>query len=280
MSKKYQTSSVKDTAGLRVSVPAEVTVALEELTGQVQEGLLSLAVATGLQVMAQLMEADVVAAAGPKGRQSPDRTAVRHGTGAGSVTLGGRRVPVERPRVRAVDGSGELPVPAYELFSSTELLGRLAMEKMLAGLSTRRYPLGLEPVGEQVEQRARSTSKSAVSRRFVERTETALTELLATDLSGLDLVALMIDGVHFAGHLCVVALGIDADGVKHPLTVAEGSTENTTLVRELLVGLRDRGLNTTRPVLAVLDGAKALAAGVREVFDRPVIARCQLHKIR
>ena len=280
MSKKYQTSSVKDTAGLRVSVPAEVTVALEELTGQVQEGLLSLAVATGLQVMAQLMEADVVAAAGPKGRQSPDRTAVRHGTGAGSVTLGGRRVPVERPRVRAVDGSGELPVPAYELFSSTELLGRLAMEKMLAGLSTRRYPLGLEPVGEQVEQRARSTSKSAVSRRFVERTETALTELLATDLSGLDLVALMIDGVHIAGHLCVVALGIAADGVKHPLTVAEGSTENTTLVRELLVGLRDRGLNTTRPVLAVLDGAKALAAGVREVFDRPVIARCQLHKIR
>jgi len=119
-----------------------------------------------------------------------------------------------------------------------------------------------------------------VSRRFVERTETALGELLAADLSGLELVALMIDGVHFAGHLCVVALGIDADGVKHPLTVVEGSTENTTLARELLVGLRDRGLDTTGPILAVLDGAKALAAGVREVFDRPVIARCQLHKIR
>jgi len=196
------------------------------------------------------------------------------------VTLGGRRVPVGRPRVQAADGSGELPVPAYELFSSTELLGRLAMEKMLAGLSTRRYPVGLEPVGEQVEQAAKSTSKSAVSPRFVERTQTALTELLATDLSGVALVALMVDGVHFAGHLCVVALGIDAEGVKHPLTVVEGSTENTTLVRELLVGLRERGLDTTRPILAVLDGAKALAAGVREVFDRPVIARCQLHKIR
>jgi len=253
---------------------------LEQLTGQIQEGLLSLAVATGLQVMSQLMERDVTAVAGPKGKRNPDRTAVRHGTGAGSVTLGGRRVPVGRPRVRAADGSGELPVPAYELFSSTELLGRLAMEKMLAGLSTRRYPVGLEPVGEQVEQAAKSTSKSAVSRRFVERTETALAELLATDLSGVALVALMIDGVHFAGHLCVVALGVDADGVKHPLTVAEGSTENTTLVRELLVGLRERGLDTTRPILAVLDGAKALAAGVREVFDRPVIARCQLHKIR
>ncbi len=280
MSKKYQTSSLKDTAGPVVSVPAEVTVALERLTGQVQEGLLSLAVAAGLQVMAQLMEADVETAAGPKGRQNPDRIAVRHGTGAGSVTLGGRRVPVVRPRVRACDGSGELPVPAYDLFSSTELLGRMAMEKMLAGLSTRRYPLGLEPVGQQVEAQARSTSKSAVSRRFVEQTETALGELLAADLSGLELVALMIDGVHFAGHLCVVALGIDTTGVKHPLTVVEGSTENTTLVRELLVGLRDRGLDTSRPVLAVLDGAKALAAGVREVFDRPVIARCQIHKLR
>jgi len=86
--------------------------------------------------------------------------------------------------------------------------------------------------------------------------------------------------VHFAGHLCVVALGVDAEGVKHPLTVVEGSTENTTVVRELLVGLRERGLDTTRSILAVLDGAKALAAGGREVFDRPVIARCQLHKIR
>jgi putative transposase len=281
VSKKYQNSTSKNTAaGPVVTVPAEVTVALQELTAQVQEGLLSLAVATGLQVMASLMEADVAAVAGPRGKQNPDRAAVRHGSGPGSVTLGGRRVPIVRPRVRAADGSGELPVPSYALFSSTELLGRLAMEKMLAGLSTRRYPAGLEPVGAEVEQEARSTSKSAVSRRFVERTETALAELLGADLSGLELVALMVDGVHFAGHLCVVALGIDVGGTKHPLAVVEGSTENTTLVRDLLVGLCERGLNTRRPVLAVLDGSKALAAAVREVFDRPVIARCQLHKIR
>ncbi len=280
MSKKYQTSWSKDTAGLRVSVPEQVTVALEELTGQVQEGLLSLAVATGLQVMTQLMEADVAAAAGPKGRHDWQRMAVRHGTGPGSGSVGGRRVPVQRPRVWAADGSGELPVPAYELFCSTELLGRLAMEKMLAGLSTRRYRLGLEPVGEQVEHKAMSTSKSAVSRRFVARTETALAELLAADLSEVELVALMVDGMHFAGHLCVVALGIDIEGTKHPLAVVEGSTENTTLVRSLLVGLRERGLDTSRPLLAVLDGSKALAAAVTEVFDRPLIARCQLHKIR
>jgi len=280
VSKNYQKSAKKDTAGTQVSVPEQVTIALAELTGQVQEGLLSLAVATGLAVMGQLMEADVQALAGPKGRHDAGREAVRHGTGPGSVTLGGRRVPVTRPRVRSADGGGELPVASYELFSSTELLGRLAMEKMLAGLSTRRYPVGLEPVGSQVEQATTGTSRSAVSRRFVAGTETALAELMGADLAGLDLVALMIDGVHFADHLCVVALGIDITGVKHPLALVEGSTENTTLVRELLVGLRDRGLDTTRPVLAVLDGAKALAAGVREVFDRPVIARCQLHKIR
>ncbi len=154
------------------------------------------------------------------------------------------------------------------------------MERMLAGVSTRRYPVALEPVGNEVTARSTSTSKSAVSRKFVALTETALSDLLAGDLSGLDLVALMIDGVHFADHLCVVALGIDIDGTKHPLALVEGSTENTTLVRGLLVGLRDRGLDVTRPILAVLDGAKALAAAVEEVFDHPVIARCQLHKLR
>lgn len=91
---------------------------------------------------------------------------------------------------------------------------------------------------------------------------------------------LMIDGVHFADHLCIVALGIDIDGSKHPLALVEGSTENTTLVHGLLVGLRERGLDVTRPILAVLDGAKALSAAVKEVFDHPVIARCQIHKLR
>ena len=190
-------------------------------------------------------------------------------------------MPVARPRVRAADGFGELPVAAYELFSSTELLGRLAMEKMLAGLSTRRYaPAGLEPVGEQVAESASSTSKSAVSRRFVAQTETALAQLLRADLSGLDLVAFMVDGVHFAESCCVVALGITLDGTKVPLALVEGSTENATLVIELLVDLRERGLDVTRPVLAVLDGSKALRRAVLDVFDAPVIARCQLHKLR
>ena len=277
MGKKYQNDQCETSVP---AVPEQVSVALGELIGEVREGLLALAVGTGLQVLTAMMEVDVTAACGPRGRHDPARTATRHGHEAGSVSLGGRRVAVERPRMRATDGSGELPVATYELFSGTEVLGRMAMERMLAGLSTRRYPVGLEPVGVRVEQAAVATSKSAVSRRFVAATETALAELLAADLSGLDLVALMVDGVHFGEHCCVVALGIDIDGTKHPLSLVEGSTENATLVSDLLVGVRERGLNVTRPILVVIDGSKALRRAVRDVFDHPVIARCQLHKIR
>jgi putative transposase len=244
------------------------------------EGLLALAVGAGLQVMQALMEADVSTLAGPKGKHNMVRMAVRHGRERGSVTLGGRRVPITRPRVRAADGSGEVAIASYELFSSTELLGKMALERMLAGLSTRRYPVGLEPVGGQVDEKSSATSKSAVSRRFVAMTETALAELLSRDLSGLDLVALMIDGVHFAESCCVVALGIDIEGTKHPLALVEGSTENATLVSGLLVDLRERGLDVTRPMLVGIDGSKALRKAVLDVLDHPVIQRCQLHKIR
>ena len=297
MSKNYQTkngragtgrvtpkttmASTEVDAGLTVwALPESVQIAMIDLAETAREGLLALAVGTGLQVMQVLMEEDVTRLAGPKGKWNPDRTAVRHGNDDGQVTLGGRRVPVRRPRVRATDGSGEVPLASYELFSQTEILGRLAMERMLAKLSCRRYPAGLEPVGAAVEATASATSKSAISRRFVAATERALTEVMNADLSELDLVALMVDGVHFGAHTCVVALGIGIDGTKHPLGVVEGSTENATVVTGLLAGLRDRGLDVTRPILIVIDGAKALAAAVKAVFDHPVIGRCQLHKIR
>jgi putative transposase len=263
-----------------LAFPEHVSVAMAEIAEHVGEGLLALAVGAGLQVMQTLMDADVTALAGPKGKHDQGRIAVRHGREHGSVSLGGRRVPVTRPRVRAADGTGELPIPSYDLFTSTELLGKMAMEKMLAGLSTRRYPVGLEPVGAQITGKSSATSKSAVSRRFVAMTETALAELLAADLSGLDLVALMIDGVHFAESCCIVALGIGIDGVKHPLALVEGSTENATLVTELLVDLRERSLDVTRPMLVGIDGSKALRKAVIDVLDHPVIQRCQLHKVR
>jgi putative transposase len=263
-----------------IAVPEQVIVSMAGIAESAKEGLLALAVGTGMQVMAAMFEEDVDGLCGPEGRHNPDRAGYRHGAGAGSVTLGGRRVPVTRPRVRAADGSGELRLPSYDLFSSTEILGQMALEKMLAGLSSRRYTAGLEPAGQAVAEAAAATSKSAVSRRFVAATETALADLMARRLDDLDLVAFMVDGVHFGEHTCVVALGIGIDGTKHPLAVEEGSTENATLATGLITGLRDRGLDVTKPILAVLDGAKALSRAVKDVFDQPLIHRCQQHKIR
>jgi putative transposase len=278
VNKKYQKDAPKTSTGPGLAVPDAVTIAMGEIAEDMREGLLALAVGAGLQVLGSLMEADVAAVCGPRGKHDPERTAVRHGTERGSVTLGGRRTSVQRPRMRGT--GGEVAVPSYELFNRSEILGRMAMDKMLGGLSSRRYTVGLEPVGENVERAASATSKSAVSRRFVAMTETALAELLAAPLGQLDLVALMIDGVHFGEHLCVVALGVGIDGTKHPLGLVEGSTENTTVVTELLTDLRERGLDTTRPILVGIDGGKALHAGIVAVFDHPVIQRCQAHKCR
>jgi putative transposase len=269
-----------DRQPVEIAVPEQVIVSMAEIAESAKEGLLALAVGTGLQVMAAMFGEDAGRLCGPAGKHNPERAGYRHGSEAGSVTLGGRRVAVSRPRVRAADGSGELHLPSYDLFSSAEILSRLAMEKMLAGLSSRRYPAGLEPAGQAVEEAAAGTSKSAVSRRFVAATETALAELMTRRLDDLDLVAFMVDGVHFGEHTCVVALGIGIDGTKHPLAVEEGSTENATLATGLITGLRERGLDVTKPILAVLDGAKALSRAVSDVFDQPLIQRCQQHKIK
>ena len=260
------------------AVPDTVSVALAELAGELREGLLALAVGTGLQVMAAIMEADVTAAGGPKGRHDPERTATRHGHGAGSVSLGGRRVPVQRPRMRAVDGSGELPVPAYELFSDTEVLGRIALDRMLAGLSTRHYSVGLEPVGARTEKAPGNLALGRVApvrRPDPDRPgRVARRGPVLPGSRGVHGRRGALRRAHLRGRS-----GINIDGAKHPLSLVEGSTENTTLVTALIVGLRERGLKLTRPILAVLDGSKALRRAVLDAFDRPVIGRCPLHKI-
>jgi putative transposase len=151
----------------------------------------------------------------------------------------------------------------------------MAVEKMLTGLSTRRYPVGLEGVGEQIAEKCSATGKSAVSRRFVAMTETGPGRAARRGPVRLDMVALMIDGVHFAESCCVVALGIGIDVVKHTLVLVEGSTEKATSVTDLLVGLRGRGLDVTRPMLVGIDGSKVLRKAVVDVIDNPVIQRLQ-----
>jgi hypothetical protein len=165
-----------------LALPPRVQEALGKLVGSAKEGLLALSVGVGLGVLAELMEEEVVDVIGPRGKHDPDRVAVRHGHESGEVTLGGRRVQVERPRVRSADGSAEVRLRSYEYFADRDPLTRSVLERMLAGVSTRRYRRTQEPVGAVVEQQARSTSRSSVSRTFVERTRGALRELMSRRL--------------------------------------------------------------------------------------------------
>ncbi len=228
--------------------------------------------------MALMMEEELNEVVGEKGKHDRSRSATRHGSEAGSAVLGGRKVAVIRPRARHVDGSGEVELATYAQFAKEDLLGQMALERMVAGLSTRNYSAGLEPVGD-VE--ATGTKRSSVSRRFVERTTTALKELMSKDLSECDIVALLLDGVEIAGHTMIVALGIDAKGHKHPLGLREGTTENKGVCRALLSDLIERGLTFDDGILVVIDGGKALRAAVNSVFGRmAVVQRCQIHKRR
>jgi transposase-like protein len=261
-------------------LPAEVRLALSDIAASARDGLLAMSVAAGMAVMRAMFDAEVTAACGAKGKHDPGRTAVRHGTGDGSVVLGGRRVPVVRPRVRTVGGH-EVPLAAYRLFAADDLLSRVVMERVLAGVASRGQVRVGEPVGAEVAAVATGTSKSAISRRFVAQTRTALAELLSRDLSTLDIKVLMVDGEHLAQRCCVIALAITADGTKVPVGLWDGATENKTVVRALLADLVSRGLDATDGLLVVLDGAKALSAAVGEVFGASaLIQRCTLHKRR
>jgi putative transposase len=263
-----------------LALPPRVQEALGELVGSAREGLLALSVGVGLGVLAELMEEEVDEVVGLKGKHDPERTAVRHGHEAGEVTLGGRRVGVERPRVRSADGGEEVRLQTYQYFADRDPLTKSVLERMLAGVSTRRYRRTQEPVGVEVEAAARSTSRSAVSREFVARTRDNLVGLMNRRLDDVRLAVLMLDGIELKGRCCVVALAITTDGVKLPLGLWDGSTENATVAKQLLSNLVARGLDTGQGVLCVIDGAKALRKAIDEVLGPVPVQRCVRHKER
>jgi len=263
------------------ALPPRIQEALGELVGAAREGLLALSVGVGLGVVHELMELEVDEVVGPKSEHNPDRTAKRHGHEDGSMTLGGRRVPVCRPRVRTADDQHELPVKSYEYFADRDPLTRAVLDRMLAGVSTRKFARVGEPVGEEVEQASSATSKTSVSELFIERTRTALGELMSRRLEDVRLAVMMLDGLEIAERTHVVALGITTDGVKIPLGLWEGSTENATLARTLLADLVDRGLDCEQAILFVIDGAKALRRAIKDVFgEHALVHRCHRHKER
>jgi len=262
-------------------LPPRIQEALGELVGAAREGLLALSVGVGLGVVHELMELEVVEVVGRKGKHNPDRVAVRHGHDGGSMTLGGRRVAVRRPRMRTTDDERELPVESYEYFADRDPLTRAVMDRMLAGVSTRKFEQVGEPVGSEVEASSSSTSKTSVSEMFIERTRTALGELMSRRLDDVRLAVMMLDGLEIADRTHVVALGITTDGVKIPLGLWEGSTENATLARALLADLVDRGLDPDQAILFVIDGGKALRRAIKDVFgEHALVHRCHRHKER
>jgi putative transposase len=263
------------------SLPPQIQEALGELVGAAKEGLLALSVGIGLGVVHELMELEVTEVVGPKGKHNPHRLAKRHGHEDGSMTLGGRRVKVDRPRVRSGDDEREMPLATYGHFADRDPLTRAVMDRMLAGVSTRRFESVGEPVGEEVEQASTSTSKSTVSEVFIERTRTALGELMGRRLDDVRLAVMMLDGLDIAGRTHIVALGISTEGVKIPLGLWEGSTENATLARTLLADLIDRGLDPEQAILFVIDGGKAIRRAIKDVFgERALVHRCHRHKER
>jgi putative transposase len=266
---------------LESPLPAEIQEALGELVGAAREGLLALSVGVGLGVVHELMELEVSEVVGPKGEWNPNRTAKRHGHEDRSMTLGARRVPVSRPRIRTADDERELPVSTYEYFADRDPLTRAVMDRMLAGVSARRFARVGEPVGMAVEQDSSSTSKSTVSELFIERTRTALGELMGRRLDDVRLAVMMLDGLEIADRTHVVALGISTEGVKIPLGLWEGSTENAALARALLSDLVERGLDPEQAILFVIDGGKALRRAIKDVFgEHALVHRCHRHKER
>lgn len=266
-------------------VPEELAVTLTDIAATCREGLMAVAVEAGLATAMAIMAEEAVVLCGAWNARDAQRGHVRGGTTATSVVMGGQRMPIRRPRVHGVDGDGhrvgEVPLESFGVFAQGDLLNRVVMERMLAGVATRSFERVADPIGAENRARARSASKSAVSRRFVKGTKKALDDLLGRDLSGLDPAVLMVDGAEFGGAMCVMALIVTTDGTKVPVGLRLGDTENGTVVKALLADLVDRGLDPSGGLLVVIDGAKALASAVTSVFgDLALIQRCQIHKRR
>ena len=269
---RVQATSVAGT--LRVEIPPQVAAVL----ANTRSAFFGLCVEAGRQVLEAMMEHDRTALCGPKDRHDTARTAQRAGSAPSAVTLGGRRIEMRRLRARSLDGR-ELDLPSFCFAAGRDPLDEHVLEAVAAGVSSRDYRASLDrlPDGE----RELSVGKSSVSRRFVALTQRRMDDWLSAPIGELGIRVVMIDGKAFRDHCMLIAIGLDFAGKKHVLGVREGSTESAGVVKALLTGLVERGLTNEKPVLFVIDGSKALAKGIREVYGKlAFIQRCQEHKRR
>jgi transposase-like protein len=251
-------------------LPLEETLPLLDLLLECRQEIEAVTMDLGLKIMSRYMEAEIARRQGPWGKQ----THHRHGRQPGYVVFHGRKVPVPRPRLRQ-KGGGEVALESYQLFQQDGRMQRAVARQLLRQVSTRNYAGAIDDC-----LAGYGVTRSSVSRHWKSATAAELEKLCQREVPK-DLVALLIDGKHFRNECLVVALGVDRAGEKHVLGLWHGATENSTVVRELLADLRERGLDTEAAILVVLDGGKALHKGVKEVFgERALIQRCRVHKLR
>ena len=267
--KQFETMAAEGNPAVQMMLP------MAEMVGWLRKGVGELIRQAGLQLMDLLMQEEVRELVGERSHPQPDRTANRWGTERGYCVVMGQKVPIQRPRVRTIEDK-EVRLGSYEMFHGGEPLTETVWEKLMLGLSTRKYGQAVREFSE-----AYGLEKSAISEHFIEASREKLKEMMERRLDKVRLCALLIDATPFEGQQMVAALGIGEDGRKTILGIRQGATENATVVGELLGDLLDRGLDFTQPRLYVLDGGKALTAAVKKhAGENAAIQRCQVHKRR
>ena len=267
---KNNYTGLRKQASSKLKETLELELPMRELIGGMRSEIESFSAELGLQIMGAVIEQEIESRLGQHGSQSH----YRHGTQPGYVVFGGRKQSLERPRMRSVKGE-EARLKSYEAFQGDGKMQRAVARKLIRQVSTRNYEGALDDCLEGY-----GIKKSSVSRQWKAATSAELEKLCRRPVP-LELVALVIDGKHLRQDCAVVALGVDGQGNKHVLGLWHGASENATVVKALLEDLVSRGLSTTRSMLVVIDGAKALRKALRDVFgSRALIQRCRVHKRR
>ena len=267
---------LKDEARILGSLESRVKGIVVGILSEAQTNLASELHGVALEVMQAVMEFEITGIAGPKGKHMDSRQFSRWGHNPGSVVIDGTKVQCQVPRLVEEQSQKSYRLKSYGFFQQSGELIKRAYRDLIRGISTRRFREGVEAFVQ-----GHGMSASTISRRMVRATARKVEELFTRSLTELDLAVLMIDGIEIGGHTVVIALGIDTQGVKHVLGLRQGATENAAVARGLLEELVERGLAAERPMLVVIDGAKALRRAVKDVLgEETTVQRCTVHKKR